>query len=62
MIPYNPLAGGLLTGNIDATPRPTTGRFTLGTAGSMYQDATGTSASSRRSSNCRRSWRRPANR
>jgi len=39
VIPYNPLAGGLLTGKYkaEAAPGPNT-RFTLGTAGSMYQD------------------------
>ena len=39
VIPYNPLAGGLLTGkhNRDAAPEDG-GRFTLGRAGSMYQD------------------------
>ena len=36
VIPYNPLAGGLLTGkHKGAAP---SGRFTLGTAGQMYQD------------------------
>jgi aryl-alcohol dehydrogenase-like predicted oxidoreductase len=40
VIPYNPLAGGLLTGKYRAasdTPEANT-RFTLGTAGGMYQD------------------------
>jgi aryl-alcohol dehydrogenase-like predicted oxidoreductase len=39
VIPYNPLAGGLLSGKYRAgdTPQADT-RFTLGTAGSMYQD------------------------
>ncbi|WP_213955382.1 MULTISPECIES: aldo/keto reductase [unclassified Variovorax] len=39
VIPYNPLAGGLLTGKYapGAKPEDNT-RFTLGTAGSMYQD------------------------
>jgi len=40
VIPYNPLAGGLLTGKYRAasdTPEANT-RFTLGTAGTMYQD------------------------
>ncbi|HEY2254112.1 MAG TPA: aldo/keto reductase, partial [Variovorax sp.] len=38
VIPYNPLAGGLLTGKYkpDAKPEQNT-RFTLGTAGTMYQ-------------------------
>lgn len=39
VIPYNPLAGGLLTAKYragDAPPADT--RFTLGTAGEMYQD------------------------
>ena len=35
-IPYNPLAGGLLTGK--HTPAEPSGRFTLGTAGPRYQD------------------------
>jgi len=39
VIPYNPLAGGLLSGKYkaDAKPEENT-RFTLGTAGGMYQD------------------------
>ncbi|KPU97679.1 alcohol dehydrogenase [Variovorax paradoxus] len=39
VIPYNPLAGGLLTGKYKpgASPEANT-RFTLGTAGNMYQD------------------------
>lgn len=39
VIPYNPLAGGLLTGKYKpgAQPEENT-RFTLGTAGGMYQD------------------------
>jgi aryl-alcohol dehydrogenase-like predicted oxidoreductase len=39
VIPYNPLAGGLLTGKykLEAKPEDNT-RFTLGSAGSMYQD------------------------
>lgn len=39
VIPYNPLAGGLLTGKYkpEAKPGENT-RFTLGTAGGMYQD------------------------
>jgi len=39
VIPYNPLAGGLLTGKYkpDTTPQDNT-RFTLGGAGTMYQD------------------------
>lgn len=40
VIPYNPLAGGLLTGKyrgIEA-PRESNTRFTLGKAGAMYQD------------------------
>jgi len=37
VLPYNPLAGGMLTGKHrrDATP---SGRFTVGTAGQLYQD------------------------
>jgi len=39
VIPYNPLAGGLLTGKYKAGAQPETGtRFTLGTAGGMYQN------------------------
>jgi len=39
VIPYNPLAGGLLTGKHAGQPAPPDGtRFTLGRAGSMYQD------------------------
>ncbi|MDM0115862.1 aldo/keto reductase [Variovorax sp. J22R133] len=39
VIPYNPLAGGLLTGKYKAGSRPEDNtRFTLGTAGTMYQD------------------------
>ena len=37
VIPYNPLAGGLLTGKYEwSESPPTTGRFALGTAGKMY--------------------------
>jgi len=39
VIPYNPIAGGLLSGKHDRSKPPEEGtRFTLGTAGSMYQD------------------------
>jgi aryl-alcohol dehydrogenase-like predicted oxidoreductase len=39
VIPYNPLAGGLLTAKYRAGESPAEGtRFTLGTAGEMYQD------------------------
>jgi aryl-alcohol dehydrogenase-like predicted oxidoreductase len=38
VIPYNPLAGGLLTGKHKASAPPSEGRFTLGTAGSMYTE------------------------
>lgn len=38
VIPYNPLAGGLLTGKHKAGDAPPEGRFTLGTAGKLYQD------------------------
>ncbi|MFH0130150.1 aldo/keto reductase [Variovorax sp. VaC1] len=39
VIPYNPLAGGLLTGKYKAGAKPEDNtRFTLGTAGNMYQD------------------------
>jgi aryl-alcohol dehydrogenase (NADP+) len=38
VIPYNPLAGGLLTGKHDRTaPPPKDSRFALGTAGPRYQ-------------------------
>jgi aryl-alcohol dehydrogenase (NADP+) len=38
VIPYNPLAGGLLTGKHKPNSEPPSGtRFTLGTAGAMYQ-------------------------
>jgi aryl-alcohol dehydrogenase (NADP+) len=39
VIPYNPLAGGFLSGKHRAEGAPTPGtRFTLGTAGTRYQD------------------------
>ncbi len=39
VIPYNPLAGGLLTGKHDrSAPPPEGSRFTLGWAGSIYQE------------------------
>jgi 1-deoxyxylulose-5-phosphate synthase len=39
VIPYNPIAGGLLSGKHSRTaPPPEGGRFTLGSAGSMYQE------------------------
>ena len=38
MIPYNPLAGGFLTGKHARTAPPPEGRFSLGRAGSMYQE------------------------
>jgi aryl-alcohol dehydrogenase (NADP+) len=39
VIPYNPLAGGLLTGKHNLTEGPTTGtRFTLGAAAERYQE------------------------
>jgi aryl-alcohol dehydrogenase (NADP+) len=39
MIPYNPLAGGLLTGkHVPSGPPPEGTRFTLGNAGRIYQD------------------------
>ncbi|HUO92669.1 MAG TPA: aldo/keto reductase, partial [Rhizomicrobium sp.] len=37
VIPYNPLAGGLLTGKHKQNTDPKGTRFTLGNAGSMYQ-------------------------
>ena len=39
VIPYNPIAGGLLSGKHDrSAPPPDGSRFTLGNAGSMYQE------------------------
>jgi len=39
VIPYNPIAGGLLSGKHQRAAAPPEGsRFTLGTAGGMYQD------------------------
>ncbi|MET0218030.1 MAG: aldo/keto reductase [Burkholderiales bacterium] len=39
VLPYNPLAGGLLSGKYDRTQPPPDGtRFTTGTASSMYQE------------------------
>jgi 1-deoxyxylulose-5-phosphate synthase len=38
VIPYNPLAGGLLTGKHRFDARPPDGRFNLGTAAKNYQD------------------------
>jgi 1-deoxyxylulose-5-phosphate synthase len=39
VIPYNPIAGGLLSGKHSRTaPPPEGGRFTLGSAGGMYQE------------------------
>jgi aryl-alcohol dehydrogenase-like predicted oxidoreductase len=40
VIPYNPLAGGLLTGKYRSDAKPSEGRFTnsVGKAGSMYTD------------------------
>jgi aryl-alcohol dehydrogenase-like predicted oxidoreductase len=38
VIPYNPLAGGLLTGKHAAGSAPPQGRFTLGTAAKRYQE------------------------
>jgi 1-deoxyxylulose-5-phosphate synthase len=39
VIPYNPIAGGLLSGKHSrASAPPEGGRFTLGTAGGMYQE------------------------
>ena len=37
VLPYNPLAGGLLTGKHKLAQAPAEGRFTIGTSGSMYQ-------------------------
>jgi 1-deoxyxylulose-5-phosphate synthase len=37
VIPYNPIAGGLLSGKYDRQAPPPDGRFTLGNAGAMYQ-------------------------
>jgi 1-deoxyxylulose-5-phosphate synthase len=39
VIPYNPIAGGLLSGKHSrSAPPPDGGRFTLGSAGGLYQD------------------------
>jgi aryl-alcohol dehydrogenase-like predicted oxidoreductase len=38
VIPYNPLAGGFLTGKHDRAAPPPAGRFSLGTAGALYQE------------------------
>jgi aryl-alcohol dehydrogenase-like predicted oxidoreductase len=39
VIPYNPIAGGLLSGKYNrSAPPPDGGRFTLGSAGGMYQE------------------------
>src|SRR5258708_16718009 len=40
VMPYNPLAGGLLTGKHQLNAAPATGRFTdtVGKAGAMYQE------------------------
>jgi len=38
VIPYNPIAGGLLSGKHDRTAPPPEGRFQLGTAGARYQE------------------------
>src|SRR4029077_7964401 len=39
VIPYNPIAGGMLSGKHDRSKAPEEGtRFTLGNAGRMYQD------------------------
>ena len=38
VIPYNPIAGGLLSGKHSRSGPPPEGRFTLGSAGKMYQD------------------------
>jgi aryl-alcohol dehydrogenase-like predicted oxidoreductase len=38
VIPYNPLAGGFLTGKHNRAAPPPDGRFTLGWAGSIYQE------------------------
>ncbi|MHB8682502.1 MAG: aldo/keto reductase [Acidimicrobiales bacterium] len=38
VIPYNPIAGGLLSGKHAREAQPDEGRFNLGTAGPMYRD------------------------
>jgi 1-deoxyxylulose-5-phosphate synthase len=38
VIPYNPIAGGLLSGKHNRAAPPPEGRFTLGWAGTAYQD------------------------
>jgi aryl-alcohol dehydrogenase-like predicted oxidoreductase len=56
VIPYNPLAGGLLTGKHDRTAPPPEGtRFSLGSAGPGIRLAIGMSASSKPSKSCARS-------
>ena len=55
VIPYNPIAGGLLTGKHDRAERATRegSRFTLGTAAQRTRTGTGTKACSRPSSRLR---------
>ena len=61
VIPYNPLAGGLLTGKHDRAAPPAAGtRFTLGTAAARYNHGTGRSRSSRPSRTCAHWATRPA--
>ena len=38
VLPYNPLAGGLLSGKYRSDAPPEGTRFTLGTAGATYQE------------------------
>jgi len=44
VIPYNPLAGGILTGKHRHDAKPSDGRFNLGTAGKTYQDSSASMA------------------
>ena len=63
MIPYNPLAGGLLTGKHRPGDTPPEGtRFTLGNAGGCTRIATGTSTSSTPSRSWPIAWRGAARR
>ena len=53
VMPYNPLAGGLLTGKHSKQSGPTSGtRFSGADSGRLYLDGPGATASSPRSTNC----------
>ncbi|CAM2165526.1 hypothetical protein PSAC2689_140036 [Paraburkholderia sacchari] len=64
VIPYNPLAGGLLTGKYRHDSAPAEGRFTqsVGVAGRCITSAIGMRASSRPSRRCAALWSRPGSR